>query len=174
MDYKNNTKRVVLMGLFIALQIVLMRIFFIPILPQLRIEFSFLPLAFIGIMFGPLYGAIAGATADFIGFALFNPGAPYNPGLTLSGALVGGIYGYFLHKKDQPIGWFKTKNLVIASILVGVEYLLLRTVWLYMIFGYSAIAVLPYRFVWIVALVVSSIVGIGFFNKAVIKQIFRQ
>ena len=87
------------MALLIALEIVFNR--FLSINTQaLKIGFAFVPIVLCAVLFGPLHAAIAYAIADTIGALLLNTvGGPYIPGITLSCAMMGIMYGVFL----QPL-----------------------------------------------------------------------
>ena len=60
-----NVRRMVNIALLIALQIVLSRFLSINT-PFIRIGFSFIPLAAIGMLYGPLWGAAGAVIADLI------------------------------------------------------------------------------------------------------------
>jgi ECF transporter S component (folate family) len=67
---------------------------------NLKIGFSFLPIALCGMVLGPVPAACAWALADFLGAMLF-PIGPYFPGFTLCAALSGAVFGLFLYGKDS-------------------------------------------------------------------------
>lgn len=77
----------------------------LPITPQLRITFTFIPLAVSGWLFGVIPAMIVGAIGDIIGAFLFPQGA-YFPGFTLTSLFAGLIFGLFLYKSDN-------KNLIL-------------------------------------------------------------
>lgn len=62
-----------------------------------KISGAFLPIAVAGAMFGPIPALLVGALGDVISF-LLAPTGTYFPGFTISGALTGLIYGFFLYK----------------------------------------------------------------------------
>ncbi len=49
----------------------------------------------------PAAGAVVGGLADLVGALLF-PFGPYFPGFTVTAALMGAVYGWFLHGKKAP------------------------------------------------------------------------
>ena len=61
---------------------------------SLKIGFAFVPLVCCAMLYGPVWGAVAGGLADFIGAVLF-PIGPYFPGFTLTNALIGLVFGLF-------------------------------------------------------------------------------
>ncbi len=131
------------LALLIALDIVLTR--FLAINTQfLRISLGMIPVAIAGIAFGPAWGGVCGAVGDVLGMMLFPSGA-YFPGFTLTAALTGMIYGFFLyHKRGQHI----LRNTLFASIMVCIGCnLLLDTLWLNLMYGSGFIAILPARIV---------------------------
>ncbi len=138
---RSRVKRMVIMGILIALQIVLSRFLSINT-PIVRIGFSFLPIAIAGIMFGPLYTGVGSAISDILGAVLFGS-APYFPGFTLSAFLSGVVYGIFLYKKPKKL-WRVCCTVAIINIFISI---LLGTYWIYMITGKGYLALLPSKIV---------------------------
>lgn len=139
MGTKSNTTRLVVMAFLIALEIILTRFCSINT-PILRIGFGFLPVAMMGIMYGPLWSGIGYAIGDVLGMMIF-PSGTYFPGFTLTAFLTGFAFGLFLHNKN--ITW---KRVLPASliILLGVN-LCLDTFWLSILMGNAFIALIPTR-----------------------------
>lgn len=80
----------------------------IQISPSLKINFAFLALAALGMLFGPSIGFIAGGMCDVLGF-LVHPQGGFLPLYTLIGCLQGLIYGLVLYRRwgkleDTSIG----------------------------------------------------------------------
>lgn len=139
MDRKSATTRLVMMAFLIALEIILTRFCSINT-PILRIGFGFLPVAMMGIMFGPIWAAVGYAVGDILGMMIFPSGA-YFPGFTITAFLTGLVFGLFLHKRD--INW---KTVLPASlIIILVLNLILDTIWLSILMGDGFIALLPTR-----------------------------
>lgn len=140
---KNNSKvtRLITIGLFIALEIILTRFLSINT-PFIRIGFGFLPVAMLGIMYGPVWAGISYAIGDILGMLIFPSGA-FFPGFTLSAALTGIAFGIILYGK--PVTW---KRVLIASfiICIGIN-LCLDTYWLYILMDRAVIAMIPARIV---------------------------
>lgn len=136
----NKTKKLVVVSLLIAVQIVLARMVSIEISNTIRIGFSFFALAINAALFGPLIAGASAGIADIIGFML-KPTGPYFPGFTLTAILLGVIYGVFLHKEE-----IEFKNIVMASVLGGVLLLLLNSLWLNILIGKAYTKFLVLRF----------------------------
>lgn len=91
---RHYTRRIVLLGLLTALEIVLTR--FLSVNTEIfKIGFGFLAVALAGWFFGPIGGMIVGGLGDLIGALLFPVGA-YFPGFTVIAVLEGALYGFFL------------------------------------------------------------------------------
>lgn len=99
MNKKTNLRILCEVAILVALEIVLTRFCSIR-LQTTRIGFGFIPMALCGMLFGPFWGAAAYAVADILGTLLFPTGA-YFPGFTLTAALTGATFGFFLHRKEE-------------------------------------------------------------------------
>ncbi|MBQ3612180.1 MAG: folate family ECF transporter S component [Firmicutes bacterium] len=140
MNKRSATTRLVIMAFLIALEIILTRFCSINT-PILRIGFGFLPVAMMGIMYGPIWAAIGYAVGDILGMLIF-PSGIFFPGFTATAMLTGLVFGLFLHNKEK-ITW---KTVLPASlIIVLVLNLCLDTLWLSIMFGDAFIALLPTR-----------------------------
>ena len=100
---KLDTRSVTELGLLVAVEIVLSRFCSINAW-DLKIGFSFLPVAVAAMRLGPLEAAVVAAVSDFVGAVLFPIGA-YFPGFTLSSFLTGMICGYFL--RQRPLSFMQ-------------------------------------------------------------------
>lgn len=65
-----------------------------------KISFSFVPIVLVAILYGSAYAALAGGLTDLIG-ALLLPFGPYFPGYTVTAALAGFCFGFFLYRADE-------------------------------------------------------------------------
>ena len=140
MNKRSATTRLVIMAFLIALEIILTRFCSINT-PILRIGFGFLPVAMMGIMYGPIWAAIGYAVGDILGMLIF-PSGIFFPGFTVTAMLTGLVFGLFLHNKEK-ITW---KTVLPASlIIILVLNLCLDTLWLSIMFGDAFIALLPTR-----------------------------
>ncbi len=136
---KLNTKKMVQIGLLIAVEIVLSRFCSIST-PIVRIGFGFLPVVMAAMLYGPLCAGVTAATADFLGAILFPIGA-YFPGFTVTAFLTGAVYGLFLHNRSKSWVRISCAVLIISLVLnLGLD-----TVWLWMITGKGYMALLPTR-----------------------------
>jgi ECF transporter S component (folate family) len=135
--FVRNTRIVVFMGLFVALEIVLTRFLSIQT-PIVRIGFGFVPIALSAMMFGPLVGGVTAALADIIRMMLFPNGASYFPGFTLTAFLGGIIYGLILYKKPKSVIRIALSVIIIRLFAnIGLD-----TVWLVLFFNKAAAAIM--------------------------------
>lgn len=141
MKENNNTTRLITIAFFIALEIILTRFLSINT-PILRIGFGFLPVAMLGIMYGPLWAGAAYALGDILGMMIF-PAGPYFPGFTVSALLTGMVYGLILH--NHQVTWKRV--LLASSVVCIVVNLGLDTYWLSMLMGKGILALLPARII---------------------------
>lgn len=144
MKENKNTTMIITIALLIALEIILTRFLSIN-LPFLRMGFGFLPVAMIGILYGPVWAGAAYALGDILGLMIL-PTGPYFPGFTVTAFLTGVIFGLFLHNK--PITW---KRVIIPSAIILVLInLVLDTYWLTFILGDGYLVLLPQRIIKVV------------------------
>ena len=137
-----SVKSLVLLGLMVALNVVLGRLS-IQFTPEVRISvFGFIPIALAGMLMGPLYGGLAGATGDVVNYVLFTHAyGGYFPGYTFT-ALVSGLwYGCVLHGKK--VTWLRAVLAIAPVIIVG--EMGLNSVWTYMLYSKTFWAKLPLR-----------------------------
>ena len=167
-----TTKSIALMGELIGLRIVLSQFLSITT-PFVKISFFFIPVVIMAIMFGPVLTGAGNAIGDFIGALLFPAGGAYFPGFTLTALIAGLIYGASYHKKELTL-----KRIIITNIIV--TFLVsfpLNTLWLYMIFSSSVVAMIPTRLIASLILcavqiaVTYSLANVSVFQKQVIKFI---
>ncbi len=93
-------------GVLIALDIVL-KMLSIKVTNDLKITFSFLALATIGMLFGPTVSFMAGIITDIIGYMLNSEGG-FSPLFTIIEAIGAMIYGFFLYDiKGVDLKWSK-------------------------------------------------------------------
>lgn len=141
MQKKSSTQRLVMMAFLIALSVVLTRFCSINT-PIVRIGFGFLPCAFMGIIFGPIWAGIGYAAADVLGMTIFPTGV-YFPGFTVTAFLTGIVYGIFYHNRDVTFRSSILPNLIISIFL----NLVLDTFWLMILMGQGFLALLPARII---------------------------
>ena len=133
--------RMVTAALLVALSIVASRFLSINT-PIIRIGFGWLPILLAGLLYGPGWGFIVGAIADFIGANLF-PFGPYFPGFTLSAGLSGAIVPVLLGRDRWRSSYWKLLGAIAISEVV--TSVILNTYWLMIITGKTAFALLPVR-----------------------------
>ena len=126
-----SVKCIVTVGVFLAVAVVLDGFGSIRIGEFLKINFTFLPLALIGMLFGPVVGCLSGLLVDVIGY-LVNPVGAFLPWLVLISGLEGFIYGLILYNMKPEKTYKQIIRIVLARGLVcGVCNLKLNTLALY-------------------------------------------
>lgn len=114
-------------GVLIAIAVVLDGFGSIRIGDFLKINFTFLPLAVIGMLFGPSVGFISGLAVDVVGY-LVNPIGAFIPWLVLITGLEGLIYGLVLYNLKPERTIMQIVRIVVARLLTcGICYLTLNT-----------------------------------------------
>lgn len=157
-NQKNLTHRLVLAAMLVAVQIILSRFLSLS-LWNLKLGFSFLPIALAGILLGPLGAGLVGLVSDVVGAILF-PIGTFFPGFSLTAFLVGFGYGFFLQKEQ---GIRQIILAVLFSEIVGT--LLLNTLWVSLLYGVPFASLLPPRFV--------QAVGMGLTETLCIRTMVR-
>lgn len=102
-------------AIFIAVSMIL-EMFSID-LQFVKINFAFLAIAVIGMLFGPTVGIFAGLCCDVVGF-IAHPTGAFLPAYTLVAGLQGMIYGVTLYKgvfKDM----FKRKSVLLFHVIIA-------------------------------------------------------
>ena len=160
-----NTEVLVITGFMTALSIVLSKLVSINI-SFLRIGFGFLPIAVLGILYGPVIAAIGYGLADLIGAWLLPTGA-FFPGFTVSAVLTGLIYGWILHRKEVNF----PRALAASALVCLAINLLLNTYWLTFIIGKGFTVLLASRAVKeLVAIPVMAVI-IVLIDRCVLTQV---
>lgn len=124
----NTTKKMVMMALFIALEIILTRL--VAIMPSTfsRISLSFLVYAIAGRMYGVIYTSVLAGIGDIVGMLLF-PSGTYIVGFTLSAMITGAVFGYLKYAKHLSL------TIVMQCIVLAlVVEAALNTLWLVMLY----------------------------------------
>ena len=167
MDKKFDVKKLIQISLLIAIEIILTRFCSINT-PIVRIGFGFLPVAIIGMMYGPLSAGVAYAIGDLLGVALFPTGS-FFPGFTITAFLTGIVYGVFLYNK--PKTWPRIIGAVLTVCLV--INLGLDTLWLSILMGKGYIALLPTRIMKAVLMIPVQTFMIGIIWKKVVVRFVK-
>lgn len=105
----------------------------------LKINFAFLPLAMIGILFGPVSGAAAGFLSDLIGY-LANPIGGFIPELMLVTMLEGFLYGLILYRIGAEKNVRIMCRIVLARLLVCTVCNLTLNTWVLYRYGFLSAA----------------------------------
>ena len=92
-----NVRMLTQIAMLIALQFVLSKFCSINT-DSLRIGFGFVPMAVCGILYGPVWAAVAYAIADILGGLIMY--GSVNPFITVSVIVAGLGYGFFLHREN--------------------------------------------------------------------------
>jgi ECF transporter S component (folate family) len=115
-------QKLMVLSLLVALSIVIKRFLGFNV-AFLSVSLGFLPIAAAGMLFGPAGGTLAAVTADVVGALLF-PFGVFNLGFTVSAALSGLCYGYFMHKPAPG-----KRQIMLCQLLISLFlHLLLNTV----------------------------------------------
>lgn len=138
---KITPKRLSLLAMFIALQIVLSKFLMLQLTPSIRLSIDSVPILLAGIWFGPIAGGLVGALADFLGTLLFPTSGTYFPPLTIAFFMIGlsaGLLARFVRVKHpllrivlivipaEIIGSYLSKSIAL-SFLVGAPFTVLLT-----------------------------------------------
>lgn len=131
---KISAKEIALSGVFIAISIILTRIFaiMVPIagLPALRIGFGAIPIQISGILMGPVIGGIVGVIADLLGFVMNPGGGIFFPGFTLTAALNGIIPGLlfnYFRKTKGNINFNIINAIITVLISIGIVLIMFQS-----------------------------------------------
>lgn len=135
---KNITKRLVILSLLIAVNIVLSRLLSISMW-NMKFSFSFLSVAIAASLYGIWGGAVVGGIGDLLGALIFPTGA-YFPGFTLTAILVGVIYGIFYKDKTNFI---KIASGTVLSNIIGT--VLLNSLWISILYNSEFIPLMVTR-----------------------------
>lgn len=98
-ENKISLRRLTVSALLIALDVVFTRVLAINT-PLMKIGLGFAAVALSAMLYGPLWAALTAALGDLVGALLF-PTGPFFPGFTLTAALTGLIFGYFLYLREK-------------------------------------------------------------------------
>jgi len=93
-----SVRTICYVAMLIALAFVLERLFPIVNAPTLRITLAFIPMMFCGMLFGPVWGAIAFGISDILGWPIM--GLAPIPLILVSRIVNGFLFGLILHRED--------------------------------------------------------------------------
>lgn len=158
-NQKISISMLVTLGMLVAIEIVLSRFCSISAW-NIKIGFSFVPVAVAAVLYGAAPAAAVAALGDFVGAILFPIGA-YFPGFTLTAALTGVVLGLFLHK-GQNLG--RIAGAVAVNQLV--LSLLLNTLWISVLYGSPYAPLFVTRIVQTIVMIPVQFIMIGLMTKA--------
>lgn len=144
---------------------------------DLKISFSYLALATIGMLFGPTVGFLAGAVTDILGLLVQQMMSAFNPLYTLVEATGGLLYGLFLYKL-QPVKFskdmFKPSGDPNAAMLSGINAKLISVFMVITVFVLHSIYQFDALFV-VYVIVIAFVYGIFLHKLAALpwKQLLR-
>jgi ECF transporter S component (folate family) len=121
MKNKEKTQVLIFIGLLVSFGILLSEFASIEIPPgqvQLVIGIGDLPLMFISIVFGPIYGAISGVVQDVLGF-MISPAPIFHPGFTLNAILMGVMPWLIIKINPFKERVYKIINISLSLLILG-------------------------------------------------------
>ncbi len=136
--HKNQTVRLITFtALLTSLGVVLDRLSMLA--PALKVGFGFVPVVVAAVLYGPVVAAIVYGLSDLIAALVF-PIGPYFPGFTVCAALMGAVYGIFLHKRNESsafplevgIKWSRITflgNILPPTVINSMIGLFINTIW---------------------------------------------
>ncbi len=126
-----NLRSLVILAMLLALCVVLGTVANITMFGNaVKLNFTGLPMAIAGALYGPVASLLVGALADIIAIMLV-PNGSFFPGITLCAAMTAATYGFFLYKNQitlpRIIGAWVVKALISETFL--------KAYWLYFMYG---------------------------------------
>lgn len=141
-----SLKNLIISALLVAVSVILTR-YLSMFTPDnlVRVGFGQIPLIYIGMILGPVFGGLAGIVADLLGYVVNPTGGAFFFGFTLSSALTGilpGLVVLLVKKRNLT-------TVVLSNVLVYIVIsLMLDTLWLNIMYGKAFFAILPARVMW--------------------------
>ena len=166
---RNNLQRIAVVGIFSALSIILGKLFAFNIGELFRVSLENLPIIFIGIALGPIFGAVVGAVADLVGCLMV--GYTINPVITLGAVAIGGISG-IISRLTKNISTGKRVFLSVLSAHIFGS-VIIKSIGLSWFYGTDFWTLIPYRalnYVLIIALEYT-IIYILMKNKGILSSV---
>ena len=99
-------KRLSLMAMLIALQIVLSKFLMLQLTDSIRLSIDSVPIILAGVWFGPVAGGFVGVLGDLLGTVLFPTAGAYFPLLTVAFMIIGvvaGLLSYAVQKRPVAV-----------------------------------------------------------------------
>lgn len=135
-----NLRSLTGIGMLLALSVVL-SFFTIEASPTLKIGVGYLVTALLGMLYGPVTGAIAAGTGDIIKY-IIKPTGGYFFGFTLTAILGGLVYGMFFYRQQRCT---IPRAILAKSTVTLLLNCLLNTFWLTLVTGSQFWGLLPPR-----------------------------
>ncbi|MBR4634911.1 MAG: folate family ECF transporter S component [Clostridia bacterium] len=137
-----SVEMLVITALLIAMYVVLDRLVPAIKLPGAKVALSFVAPIVAAILCGPVIGMLVYGLGDLIAALLF-PFGQYHPGFTVVAALMGAVFGLFLHKKPFGIfgsdrGWDRIRifpNVIAAVLINALLGQFVNTLWVAQLYG---------------------------------------
>ena len=117
MKLKVSVRELCQIAMLIALAFVLERHLPILSLPDLRITLAFVPMMLCGMLFGPIWGAVAFGVTDILGWPIM--GFTPIPLILLSRIVHGFLFGLFLHRENLSFRYHAVPTAFITQIVCG-------------------------------------------------------
>ena len=114
----------------------------LPFLPYVKVGLTFIPLAIVALLYGPVCAAIVSGAGDILSIILNNPtGFAITPGITLCCVLEGILYGAVLYHTARKL-W---KVIVAQACVIALCTIALNTLALYLLYHFPFTEILFYR-----------------------------
>jgi ECF transporter S component (folate family) len=127
--------RLAVCAMMTALSVVLCRLLgWSPAESMGRVEIGFLPVAIVGMLYGPLWSGVVYGTADLIGAAIFTG---VNPWITLCKVAFGALLGLGLYTKRNPRPWEFSLRSAVTLLVIGFFVDVLAMSWVFVVMGYA-------------------------------------
>jgi len=98
MNTKISVRVLCQVAMLIAIAFVLERLVPVVNVMTIRVSFAFIPMMFCGMLFGPVWGAVAFGIADILGWPIM--GLTPIPLILVSRVVQGFLYGLILHREE--------------------------------------------------------------------------
>ena len=131
MKKKFPLRAMVVCAMLTATAVVLDR--FVPVVftDSLKITLTFIPVLVAAILYGPAGGAIVWGLADLLGALLF-PRGVYFPGFTVTAALKGALFGWYLSRPQAKFFPHAVIPTAVGNIVFG---LIVDTLWISLLYS---------------------------------------
>ena len=164
---RKSVQMLVIIAMMIALEVVLSRFLSISIGDSLKFAFNFVPVCVIAYLYGPIASMLVAGLGDLLGSLLFPVGPPFY-GFTLTAALTGLCFGFFLHKK------YNFLRILFGVVIVQIALtLFLDALWFNLFYGTPYLVALATRAIKAGVMIVVQCVTLGIVMPAM-DRIRRQ